>query len=156
MAGARRFGIPKKGWQKNVDRKRDTGRGGSLAPEGGWTALTGNTCIVVAPPPLLGFRSRCTRSVYSRDFLEGAAPFEGVPFSGEQSPAAFSRFSKSGVAGIVSCLPRLWEKPLVNSFGLGTVEDRNLVWNRFASRILSLKSSQTQAIQIDSSSNTND
>lgn len=125
MAGARcplRFGTP---WsrrvdkKKNVDGKRNTGGGRLSLPHRGW--LTGNTCIVGLPPPAplpsppLVFRRRCTRSVYSRDFLEGA-PFEGVPFSGEQSPAAFSRFSKSSVAGIIPSRPLVLSSFLYEQF----------------------------------------
>ena len=91
VAGARRFSIPGKGWRKKRWRALKVWLSSPPSRVVGFpSALTGNTCIVVAlsPPPLVS-RRRCTRSVYSRDFLEGAAPFEGVPFSGDAISRGF-------------------------------------------------------------------
>lgn len=75
--------------------------------EGSYGVLTGNTCIVGPRVASLVSRSRCTRSVYSRDFLD--SPFEGVPFFRRTISRGFFDILETDVAGTLapslSCHP---------------------------------------------------
>lgn len=72
---------------EGLTKKLESTTHGHGEDEGSYVVLTWNTCIVGSRAASLVSRRRCTRSVYTRDFLD--SPFEGVPFPARNLPRLF-------------------------------------------------------------------